>query len=111
MAALNLIKMPVDGGVSLDAGAVAASGGGDTAPTGAGCFLYVKNGSGASITATLATPGEVDGLAVADAVLTVPAGAAGAIPLAAVFAGANSRASITYSAVTTVTVAAYQVGS
>ena len=37
-------------------------------------FLYVKNGSGAPINVTLQTPGTVDGLAVADRVVAVPAG-------------------------------------
>lgn len=111
MAALNLISMPVDGGVSLDAGAVAAAAGGDTAPCGDGRFLYVANGGASPITVTVATPGEVKGLAVADAALVVAAGAAGAIPLTRLFAGAGGRASITYSAVTSVTVAAYELGS
>lgn len=37
------------------------------------CFLYVKNGSGSSINVTISTPGNVDGLAVADLVVAVPA--------------------------------------
>jgi hypothetical protein len=111
MAALNLIKAAVDGGVTLEDSAVAATLAGDTAPTGSGRFLYVKNGSGGSITVTLATPGTVSGLDVENPTLVIAAGKAGIIPLTRVFAAANGRASITYSAVTTVTVAAFELGN
>lgn len=36
-------------------------------------FLYVKNGSGSPITVTVGTPGNVDGLAIADLTVSVPA--------------------------------------
>lgn len=36
-------------------------------------FLYVKNGDASPITVTIVTPGTVDGLAVADKTVTVPA--------------------------------------
>jgi hypothetical protein len=64
---------------------------------------------GSSITVTVATPGEVKGLAVSDATLTIAAGKTGSIPLARLFAGTNGRAVITYSAVTTVTVGAFEL--
>ncbi|MEU1194925.1 hypothetical protein ABZ446_01720 [Streptomyces sp. NPDC005813] len=111
MAALNLIKAAIDGGVTLEDSAVAATVSGDTAPTGANRFLYVKNGSGVSLTVTLATPGTVSGLDVENPTLVIAASKAGIIPLSRVFAGANGRATITYSAVTTVSVAAFELGS
>lgn len=37
------------------------------------CFLYVKNAAGSPITVTIATPGTVDGLAIADLTVSVPA--------------------------------------
>jgi hypothetical protein len=91
---------------------VAATVGGDTIqPASAAddrCTLYVNNGSGAPITVTVADPGKT------------PAGNAGTAPAVSIAAStamyipiptgainpANGLASITYSAVTTVTVAA-----
>lgn len=112
MAALNVTMAPVDGGLAdVAAAAVAAAVGGDTAPTGPGRFLYVNNGSGAPITATVATPGTVSGLDVENAALVVGAGDHGIIPLSRVFAGVSGRAAVTYSAVTTVTVAVVELGA
>lgn len=39
-----------------------------------GTVLHVKNGSGVSTNVTLATPGTVEGLAIADRTVAVPAG-------------------------------------
>ncbi|MFJ4687057.1 hypothetical protein [Streptomyces sp. NPDC088789] len=112
MADLSLAPVPVATGVlDIAAAAVAASAGGDTAPVGPGRLLYVNNGSGAGITVTLATPGQVSGIAIADPVYAVPAGKHAIIPLAGVFRGANGRAAITYSAVTTVTVRAFELAT
>jgi hypothetical protein len=84
-----------------------ASAGGDTCATGTDVKLYVKNGSGASIVVTLATPGTVDGdLAIADRTVTVAAGVMSAIPMTDLYRNPSTGvASITYSAVATVTVA------
>lgn len=112
MASLNLIAVPVATGlVDVAAQAVAAAGGGDTAPVGPGRFLYVLNGDASSKTVTVATPGTVKGLAIADATLVVAAGKHAIIPLTDVYRGATGRAAITYSAVTSVTVAAFELGS
>jgi hypothetical protein len=89
----------------------AASAGGDTAPVGGGLSLHVSNGSGSPITVTVVTPGTIDGLAIGDAALSVPAGGHGFIPLTNVYRDpVTGRASITYSAVTTVNVAVLQNG-
>jgi len=88
----------------------AAAAGGDTCQTGAGVLLLVKNGDGADHTVTLATPGTVNGLAIADRAVTVAAGAEVAIPVTSVYRDpATGRAAITYDAVTSVTVAVVRV--
>lgn len=110
MADLTLTAAPVDGGVSLDASAVAAAAGGDTAPTGDRRFLYVANGDTVAHTATVVTPGTVSGLDIADAALTVAAGEAGVLPLPRVFAAGDGRATVTYDDVTSVTVAVFELG-
>jgi hypothetical protein len=88
----------------------AAAGGGDTFDPDADTMLVVKNGGGASITVTIATP-KVDpktGLAEADAGGSVPnAGERwfGPFPYETFADPANQgRASIAYSGVTSVTV-------
>lgn len=112
MADLNLVAVPVATGVlDVAAQAVAAASGGDTAPVGPNRFLYVNNGDASSKTVTVATPGTVSGLAVADASMAVAAGDHAIIPLANVYRGATGRAAITYSAVTSVTVAAFELGT
>ncbi len=87
---------------------VAASAGGDTLVGGQCVELYVNNGSGSSINVTLVTPEVVEGsLAVADRVIAVAAGTLRFIPVPSRYNDpATGLASVTYSAVTTVTVAA-----
>ncbi|MEV7282875.1 hypothetical protein [Streptomyces sp. NPDC093111] len=112
MAALNAIRITTVGGVAdLAAAAVAAAGGGDTAPVGPNYFLYVTNGDASPHTVTLATPGTVDGHAIADATLVVAAGKSGLIPLTNLFRGATGRAAITYDGVTAVKVAVFTLGA
>lgn len=53
----------------------AAAAGGDSFRPADRTFLHIKNGSAAAITATLVTPGTVQGLAVEDVAVPVPAGA------------------------------------
>jgi hypothetical protein len=112
MADLSLINVPVATGVADVAGqAVAATSGGDTALVGPGRFLYVNNGDASSKTVTISTPQTVKGLAVADASVAVAAGDHAIIPLNNVYRGTTGRAAITYSAVTSVTVASFELGS
>lgn len=111
MATLATTLVATVGGIAdIDAQAVAAAVGGDTAAVGPGLFLFVKNASVGSVTVTVATPGTVSGHAVADATLVVAAAKSGIIPLTNVFRGSTGRAAITYSAVTTVTVAVFKLG-
>jgi hypothetical protein len=71
-------------------------------------FLHVKNGGGGSVDVTVQTPGSVDGLAVADRVVAVPAGEERAIgPFPTAYYG--STVNVDFSGVTSVTVAALKV--
>ncbi|MEU6552113.1 hypothetical protein ABZ915_17780 [Streptomyces sp. NPDC046915] len=70
-------------GADIFAGLVASTAS-DTAATGAGTFLVVRNKSGAAVTVTVTTPGQVDGrLAIADSVSpnVVATDGVGIIPL------------------------------
>ena len=81
--------------------------------------LYVKNGSASPITVTVATPGTVEGLAITDLAVTVANASEKIIgPFKkAVFnqdlttPALNSAIAVTFSAVTTVTVAAIKVAA
>ena len=87
----------------------AANAGGDTVVADDRTFLRVKNGSGSPVTVTVTTPGTVSGLAIADATMSVPATTGDMMlgPLPASLFG--DPVSISYSAVTSVTVAALRV--
>jgi hypothetical protein len=91
---------------------VAASAGGDKVTPGPSTFLHVKNGSAGEITCTVVTPGSVDGLAVADLAVAVPA--AGEAMVGPISAGlfrdpADGLAAITWSASASVTFAVLSV--
>jgi hypothetical protein len=87
----------------------AATGGGDTVQT--GTTLHVKNGSGGAITVTIDCPnacsfGVTDNAH--DKVVSVPAGENRFIPVEARFGNASGIASISYSGVTSLTIAAFR---
>lgn len=87
----------------------AATGGGDTITCGDRVFLHVKNASGGAITVTVVTPNTISGLAIADVAISVPATTGDRMigPLtSALFDPGTGLASITYSGVTSLTVAA-----
>lgn len=86
----------------------ATTGPGDTMVGGQCAKLFVNNASGSSITVTVVTPETVEGaLAVTDRTLTVAAGAIREIPIPSRYNDPTTGlATITYSLVTTVTVAA-----
>lgn len=77
-----------------------------------GRCLRVKNGSGSIITVTLPTPGTVDGLAIADRTVSVPA-TTGDVLIALgrgdAYRQPDATASIDYSAITSVTVCVVDV--
>lgn len=108
MAALALQVLVPGGSAST---LTAAAGGGDTCPAGDGIFLEANNGSGGPLTITLATPGTVEGLAIADRPVIVPAGERWKIPVPRIFADSTGRCAITYSGVTTLTVGCFKYAS
>ena len=106
MAALTTNVVP-NTGLRIDTLFVAASGGGDTCPTGAGVNLIYKN-TGSAITVTIAYPNAYDGdQTVAGRTFTIPATTGEfVIPVRDVYRNpATGVASITYSGVTGLTVA------
>ncbi|WP_228979716.1 hypothetical protein [Streptomyces sp. DH12] len=106
MADLSAQRMTLGG---LQPTYAAAAGGGDTAPIGNDIVLHVKNGDASPHTVTIATPGTVGGLAVADASQVIDAGDEAFIPLRSVYRGPDGRAAISYDGVTSVTVAVLQL--
>lgn len=74
-----------------------------------GRFVHVKNGSGASVTVTVPTPGTVDGNAIADRAVAIDAGADEFIgPFGPVYQQSDGSVHLDYSAVASVTVAVLQ---
>jgi hypothetical protein len=103
MAEIPLQSVSVAGTI-LTEGAAAA---GDTAQVGANKFLIVENNSGATITVTVAVPGNDQfGNPVPDLAVPILAGKTVVIPLQSVFgdpaAAIPGQAVITYSATATV---------
>ena len=107
MAALSTTVAPLTGGTVTF---TAAASGGDTCQTGAGVLLLVRNEDASSHTVTLATPGTVNGLEIADRAVVVAAGSEVAIPVTSDYRDSSTgRAAITYDGVTSVTVAVVRV--
>lgn len=108
MATLSYQKARIGGGTVTMA---AANGGGDkVAPNPRGALL-VHNGDGSSKTVTVVVPGNTKfGQANPDVAVSVPAGADRLIgPFPSDLAGDDGLVAITYSAVTSVTVAAVSI--
>lgn len=102
MAVLVTQAMALDGSAPslLPAGA-----GGDRFTPNDRTFLRINNGSASPITATLVTPGTLDGLAIADRAVTVPATSTRDVPLGVTaYRSSDGLGDVTYTAVTTVTV-------
>lgn len=112
MANLTTIPiLPSVGRLDTVAALVAATALGDSAEVGTGKFLAVNNGGGSPITVTIVTPGQTKGFAIADGSYAVAAGKLLLVPLNDVFRGGDGRAAITYSAVTSVTVGVFDIGT
>ncbi|MFJ8474201.1 hypothetical protein [Kitasatospora sp. NPDC094011] len=109
--ALLTIQTIKPGGISPSYGA--ASAGGDKLPlAAANTFLHIKNGSASSITVTVTTQNnQYKGLTVPDRTVTVAASGEQMLgPFdATLHADINQQASIGYSAVATVTAAAFRL--
>lgn len=97
--------------VGADIALAAAAGGGDTVAPRADGIVLVRNGSGAEITVTVVVPGSQYGKARPDITKAVAAGAFAAFgPFPTDLADPTDQlVDITYSAVTTVTVAAIRI--
>lgn len=88
----------------------AAAGGGDKFIPDDDVFVHVKNGSGAPITVTFVTPGNVEGEPIADRTVSIPATTGermiGPFPKQYFADNADAgKCSITYSGVTSLTIA------
>ena len=90
----------------------AANSDGSYVPNDGRTFIQVKNGAGAPITVTIETPGTVDGNAIADLVVTIPAMTGdkviGPFP-PETYNQSDGKLKITFSAVTTVTIGAFRL--
>jgi hypothetical protein len=90
---------------------VAAAGGGDSFTPGAGAYFHIFNGGGSSITVTFITPGAlISDVGLADSGGSVPAGAErlfGPFPRDYFADPTDGLVHVIYSAVTSVTVAAF----
>ena len=109
MATLAIQKIVRTG---LNPTMAAATAGGDEFPNSGREFFRVANGSGGAITVTFVTPEVRDTLAVADRTVSVPAGEfryVGPFPRD-IYNNVNGRVGVTYSGVTSLTVAALSVG-
>lgn len=91
----------------------AAAGGGDTFTPGDDVFLHVKNAGGSPVTVTVVTPNTVGGLAISDVSVSVPATTGdrmiGPLSRQNFARSSDGLGEITYSGVTSVTVAVVDV--
>lgn len=103
MAALTVAQVLPSGVVTA---LVAAAGGGDSFPNTGDQWLDVNNGSGGSITVTIATPGKYQGQTITPIATAIPAGQRWRFgPFdPAIFNDANGNVQLTYSGVTSLTV-------
>jgi hypothetical protein len=73
-------------------------------------FIHIKNGDASPVDVTIETPNAVDGLAVADRVVTVPATSErmlGPFP-ARTYNDANAKVKLTYDSVTSLTIGLFK---
>lgn len=104
MALIALQTLGTDGAVISYS---AAAGGGDTVPYDPNGFVHVKNASGGAITVTAVVPGSTFGQANPDVAVSVSAGGDRLIKMGAGMQDpATGLISLTYSGVTSLTVAA-----
>lgn len=110
MATLTVQEIAYTG---LEATYASAAGAGDQVAAGEETFLHIKNGSGSDITVTVETPGTVSGIAIVDPDTVVTAGEERFIgPLGKALFGDptdSNLVSITYTDVTTLTIAAIKL--
>lgn len=108
MATLTVNTIDRTGANLTDLDTAAAGGGDDWANTGIE-FLYLNNASGGAIVVTLDIEATVDGQAVTDPTVSVPAGEAmiiGPFPTS-IYNDGNDKVSVTYDGVTSLTVGVF----
>ena len=92
----------------------ACAAGGDSFANPGNAFIHIKNANGSAATLTIVTPKTVDGLAVADRTVSIPATSGdvmiGPLP-AATYNDASGNVSLTYSAVTDLTIGIVKLGT
>ena len=104
MALINSQRASVQQGTEIVWSNAAALG--DEVPCGGGRILLVRNGHSAAQTATLATPGTVRGIPIAEVAESITEnGGIWVIPLTDEFRNSVGRANLTYSGVTALQVA------
>lgn len=103
MAALTTQQVVITG---LSPTYASCGGSGDTVEAGDGIFVHVKNGDASSHTVTVAVPGVEYGQNRPDVVVTVGAGGAEFIQIPRALADTDGRIHLTYSATTSMTIAA-----
>ena len=111
MATTRSVSTITRASISLTALAAAADAAGDNFANTGNEFLYVNNGGGSSVTVTLVAQATLDGQSVTNKTVAVAAGIArliGPFPKA-IYNDANDRMNITWSDVTSVTVAAIKL--
>jgi len=109
MAELTAQQISRDG---LDPTYVACDVAGDDFVNAGDEFIHIKNGDGSPHTVTIVTPATVDGLAVADRDVVVPAGEErmiGPFPAGA-YNDENAKVTFTYDAITSLTIAILKPG-
>lgn len=106
--ALLAVQTPVVAGITPTYNAAALT---NTFPNSGRVFAHVKNGSGASINATLVATATVGGNAVANRVVAVPAGQERLIgPIDPnIYNAADGTCELDISVITTVTIGLYQL--
>ncbi len=108
MAALTVQDISLSG---LEPTYASAAAGGDTFVNDGDVFFHIINSDTASKTVTLTTAGKIQGINIADITVTVPASEdrmIGHFP-PAIFNSGSTGVSVSYSAVTSVTVAAIRL--
>lgn len=112
MATLTVNQVNAQAGFRDDNALVAAAGGGDAFAPGAGTYVRINNGGGSPITVTFATPGSVGGNAIADgggSVANAQSRMFGPFPAELYMDPTTGLVTVTYSAVTSVTVGVFKL--
>ncbi len=108
LAAQKIVKTGID---PTHSGSLSVSDNYQT-PNNGRLFIYVTNGGGGTSVVTIATPGTVDGLAVADRTVSIGTGEDAMIgPFPPhIYNNANGEIDVSFDVITSVTIAALNLG-